>query len=46
MYNTICEAIDPRDSDRAAFAEHQTADLLNRPMTRASLEQLLTAVNR
>ena len=45
-YNTICEAIDPRDSDHATFAEQQTTDLLNRLMTRASLEQLLTALDR
>jgi Glyoxalase superfamily protein len=45
MYNTICEAIDPRDSDHAAFADRETLDLLNRPMTRASLQQLLAAVD-
>jgi hypothetical protein len=45
MYNTICEAIDPRDSDHATFAERETLDLLNRPLTRASLQQLLGAVD-
>jgi hypothetical protein len=44
-YNTICEAIDPSDSDHAAFAERETADLLNGPMTRSSLEELLAAVH-
>jgi hypothetical protein len=40
-YNTICEAIDPDDSAHVEFAERGTVDLLNRPMTRSSLEQLL-----
>ncbi|GAA1558357.1 hypothetical protein [Kribbella lupini] len=40
-YNTICEAIDPSDPDRARFAEREVADLLQRPMTRASLQQVL-----
>ncbi|MFC0625160.1 hypothetical protein [Kribbella deserti] len=44
-YNTICAAIDPADADRAAFAERETVDLLNRPMTRAALEELLAATN-
>jgi hypothetical protein len=44
-YNTMCEAIDPADKDRAAFAERETVDLLKRPMTRASLQQLLTALD-
>jgi len=44
-YNTICEAIDPTDRDHAAFAERGTVDLLNRPLTRASLQQLLAAVD-
>jgi hypothetical protein len=45
MYNTICEAIDPTDRDHAAFAERETVDLLNRPLTLATLDQLLTAVD-
>lgn len=40
-YNTICEAIDPSDADRGAFAEREVADLLARPMTRVALQQLL-----
>ncbi|GAB3839776.1 hypothetical protein [Kribbella italica] len=40
-YNTLCEAIDPSDPDRAPFAEREVSDLLQRPMTRASLQQLL-----
>jgi hypothetical protein len=45
LYNTICEAIDPRDSDHAVFAQRSTVDLLSRPMTRESLEQILAAVD-
>lgn len=44
-YNTVREAIDPTDDDHAATAERGTAALLNRPMTRSSLEQLLAAAN-
>lgn len=44
-YNTICEAISPTDADHAAFAERETVDVLNRPMTRAGLEKLLTALD-
>jgi hypothetical protein len=44
-HDRICEAINPADDDRAAFAERETADLLNRPMTRSSLQQLLAAVD-
>jgi hypothetical protein len=44
-YNTICEAIDPTDSDHAVFADRETVDLLNRPVTRSSLQELLTAVD-
>ncbi|MGC4944573.1 hypothetical protein [Kribbella sp. DT2] len=40
-YNTICEAIDPSDAERAAFAEQEVVDLLRRPMTRASLQEIL-----
>ncbi|GAB2672321.1 phosphotransferase [Kribbella swartbergensis] len=42
-YNAICEAISPSDPDRADFAERESADLLNHPMTRVSLHQLLAA---
>jgi hypothetical protein len=45
MYNTTCESIEPFDNDRARFAERETADLLNRPMTRASLRERLVAVD-
>lgn len=44
-YQTICAAINSADSDHAAFAERETVDLLNQPMTRASLQQLLAAVD-
>ncbi|WP_433015008.1 hypothetical protein [Kribbella sp. CA-294648] len=44
MYNTICEAIDPADADQSDTAERGTLDILNRPMTRASLQELLVAV--
>lgn len=44
-YNTICEAISPADDDHAAFANRETVDLLNRPMTRAALEKLLTTLD-
>jgi Ser/Thr protein kinase RdoA (MazF antagonist) len=44
-YNTICEAIDPADNDHATFADRETVDLLNHPMTRSSLQQILAAVN-
>jgi hypothetical protein len=40
-YNAICEAIDPEDVDRAVFAERAAVDVLERPMTRRGLEQLL-----
>jgi hypothetical protein len=43
-YGTLCEAIDPTDDDHAAFAERESAELLQRPLTRTSLEQLLTAL--
>ena len=45
-YNTICEAIDPADKDHAAFAEREATDLVRNPLTRSSLEYLLTAVGR
>ncbi len=44
-YNTICEAIDPTDADQAEVSERGTVDLLTRPMTRASLQDLLAAVD-
>ncbi|RZU15864.1 phosphotransferase family enzyme [Kribbella rubisoli] len=40
-YNAICEAIDPQDSDHAEFAEREAVGVLDRPMTRVGLEQLL-----
>ena len=43
-YNAICEAIDPddpNDPERAGFLEREAVGLLDRPMTRAGLEQLL-----
>jgi len=40
-YNAICEAIDPEDPDRAVFAEREAVGVLDRPMTRRGLEQLL-----
>lgn len=45
-YSTICEAIDPADADRAAFAERETRDLLHQPMTSLALRQLLDAAGR
>jgi hypothetical protein len=44
-YNTICEAIDPSDADQADVSERGTLDLLDRPMTRAGLQQLLAAID-
>lgn len=43
MYNTLCEAIDPAGADQSDTAERGTLDLLNRPMSRASLQELLAA---
>ncbi|MGW7680201.1 hypothetical protein ACWGID_05640 [Kribbella sp. NPDC054772] len=40
-YNSMCEAIDPEDPDHAAFAEREAVGVLDRPMTRPGLEQLL-----
>lgn len=40
-YNALCEAIDPEDADHAVFAEREAVGVLDRPMTRTSLEQLL-----
>jgi hypothetical protein len=42
-YNAICEAITPDDPERAVFAEREAAGVLDYPMTRAGLEQLLEA---
>lgn len=44
-YDRICAAINSADDDHAAFSEHETADLLERPMTRSSLQQLLAAAD-
>ncbi|TCC01900.1 phosphotransferase [Kribbella soli] len=40
-YNAICEAINPEDADHAVFAEREAVGVLDRPMTRSGLEQLL-----
>ena len=40
-YNAICEAITPDDAERAVFAEREAVGVLDYPMTRAGLEQLL-----
>lgn len=40
-YNSICEAINPEDPDRATFAEREAVGVLDRPLTRRGLEQLL-----
>ncbi|MFG1906062.1 hypothetical protein [Kribbella sp. NPDC048928] len=40
-YNALCEAIDPEDVDHAVFAEREAVGVLERPMTRRGLEQLL-----
>jgi len=45
-YNTICESISPTDPDHANFADRESTDLLNHPMTRTSLNQLLTTAQR
>ena len=45
MYNTICEAIDPTNADQADVAERGTLDLLNHPMSCASLQELLAALD-
>ncbi len=42
-YNAICEAIDPDDPERAVFAEREAIGVLDYPLTRAGLEQLLEA---
>lgn len=41
-HNAICEAINPEDPERAVFAEREAVGVLDRPMTRSRLEQLLT----
>ncbi len=40
-YNAICEAIDADDADHAVFAEREAVGVLDRPMTRGGLGQLL-----
>jgi hypothetical protein len=45
-YNTICESITPTDPDHATFSEAESTDLLNHPMTLASLNQLLASAQR
>ncbi|MEU4195049.1 phosphotransferase [Kribbella sp. NPDC026611] len=40
-HNSICEAISPEDADHAEFAEREAVGVLERPMTRAGLEQVL-----
>jgi hypothetical protein len=42
-HNAICEAITPDDAERAVFAEREAVGVLDYPMTRAGLEQLLEA---
>lgn len=44
-YQTICASMNSADDDHVAFAERETVDLLNRPMTRSSLRQLLSALD-
>ncbi|MEI8410248.1 MULTISPECIES: phosphotransferase enzyme family protein [unclassified Kribbella] len=45
-YNSICESISPTDPDHANFADRESTDLLNHPMTRASLSELLASAQR
>ncbi|MFF0344369.1 hypothetical protein [Kribbella sp. NPDC004875] len=40
-YNSICEAVDPEDPDHADFAEREAVGVLDRPLTRQALEDLL-----
>ena len=42
-FNIMCEAVHPDDPERAAFTEREAVGLLDRPMTRSGLEQLLQA---
>ncbi|WBQ04740.1 hypothetical protein [Kribbella sp. CA-293567] len=44
-YNTICESLDPADPDQADATDRGVPDLLAHPITRESLELLLTATN-
>jgi Ser/Thr protein kinase RdoA (MazF antagonist) len=44
-YNSICESITPTDPDHATFAEAESTDLLNHPMTRTSLNHLLATAS-
>jgi hypothetical protein len=43
-HSQICEAIDPADADRAAFANREAVDVISDPLTPARIEQLLDAV--
>lgn len=45
-YNAFCEAINPQHADGAAFAERETADLLDNPLTQTLLHQLIDATHR
>ncbi len=40
-YNSICESITPTDPDHTTFAEAESTDVLNHPMTPTSLNHLL-----
>jgi hypothetical protein len=40
-HNAICEAIVPQDADHAEFAEREAVGVLERPMTRAGLDEIL-----
>lgn len=40
-YNAFCEAMIPPDRDGASFAERETADLLDHPLTPSLLRQLV-----
>lgn len=44
-YNTICEAINPSTADQADTTERGTPDLLTHPITRTTLQALLTTAN-
>jgi hypothetical protein len=42
-FNVMCEATNPADPERAEFAEREAVGVLDRPLTRGGLEQLLEA---
>jgi len=44
-YDRICDATSTVDNDRLAYAEGEISDLLKRPMTRSSLQEILGAVD-